>query len=241
MPFAVPPAITTRKPLSCERVKVNWEHPLNRSLQHWWLLNENVGTTLYDLAKGAQVNGSLVNGPKWNGEYVRTLNSDSSYLLFPVSRSETSTTGTSYTISLLIRPSIYPTGQGVFQWASGVNSGSPLLLFQHDDYSRIRFYWGEGWQIGDQVIDESKWTVVHFTMLGPTGRGTYYKDGVQIAQATAAMTTVSATAMYIGSGYSSYDSIDAAWLRLYDRELSPVEVLDDYLHPYGTPDNPRLI
>jgi hypothetical protein len=238
VPFAVPPAITTRKPISCERVKVNWEHPLNRGLIALWLLNESSGTITRDTANpgrnifddftGAYLNSrGLVNANnQWatcNSPTISAIGTGPFCLIIELTLS-----------SLANATGLLSFGSYAPAWA--VNSTGALYVYIGSPNTP-----STGAMVAGQrtIVVFNRWDSISAVGLE------YYINGVE-AGATALGGSIGApAAINIGADRDSNAGVEAQGvfhhIELFNRRLFAEEIKQISAMPYGTPDNPRLI
>lgn len=256
MPFAVPPVITIRKPLSCERVKVNWEHPLNRGLLNWWMLNEGIGLYARSLCPSGSV-GVLTGGPVWTQtSYGQALYFDGSndYISIPGGGGLNNLqTGS---ISAWVQwQGLQDPGWGGSQFGavtsrqkSGTFSEHIIGLGTNDPVS-AKVVWApytSGYiLIGNTAVGDGRWR--HIAVTYASGDHRLYVDGASDASPASNTGTISNDATIPfgigawyedGSGYFKGLILDVS---VYNRILDAHEIMNLFKTPYGTPDNPRLI
>ena len=241
MPLAVLPAITTRKPLSCERVKVNWEHPLNTRMILWFVLNEGSGQTVHTICGSRNATG-FTGGISWlNGRRGGSLDFD----------------GTGY-IDLPDSDTCIVNALTLSVWGKrNTITGAAGVLFATSNFQSTWVYEngniavgdaGSGWGKIDSIWTDK--TAYHHLVcvvpaVGDSISVLLYFDGVY--QGTVPSVRWTGVIQYPTIGI--WRSHTAAWMwngqiseiSLWGRVLSSVEVYELYSHPYGTPDNPRLI
>ena len=240
MPFAVPPVDTTRKPLSCERVKVNWEHPLNQGLVAWWLFNEqNTKSPALSITDGRP---ALLNGPTWSGRDGSSLYFDGNdYLLCDQNPNDFDFTSGGYTIVARVAEAVYSGDQTIFSRITAANG-----------YAGLEYISKSGVQPG--IYNGSNWFYdPAFTMVDArfytwisAANGTtieWWANGKYDGSTNASLPSNSNLNLYIGArgGTVNFWTGWISFLALYNRCLSVGEIQQWFSCPYGTPTNPRLI
>ena len=247
MPLAILPAITWRKPLSCERVKVNWEHPLNRELKAYWLLNEGQGNAI-ELVSGTQ---SLVSGAtrvNTNMGQALSLDGNSDY----VNASQRSVTlAKSGTLFMMARFRAGTAYAGLIMSRSAATDG---FIFNNNGASlELGLVWDAAWYAYSMspkmyaVVNEWRLYVLTVTqtvamIFAVSTAGTYTSGS--LTQLTLGFPAVLDN-IYLG--VDSYDVVnrcintDINYAGIYNRVLSIPEMCSLASYPYGTPNNPRLI
>jgi hypothetical protein len=251
VPFAVPPAITTRKPLFTPGMQVNWEHPLNRGLVGWWLCNEGAGNSL-NAVHGPRLSG-LVNHT-WNVSLLgQSVSSPDDNLLYSAS-------AFTYGLDDIVGPgtvvaivSPYATDglYGIFQSTDGIQV----------DYKGFSFSIDKGGRTYTNSlefrIDANSWVAPGNDFLGASSDQRWHIVGISWDGVTAIMMAngniYSVAYAYlpsastwrrvrIGSGTGGQGwGIKTAGIGMWKRALSMQELVYVSQYPYGTPDNPRLI
>lgn len=241
MPFAVPPAITTRKPLSCERVKVNWEHPLNRGLIRWFIFNDGAGANISELVNG--YGGTAVNAPVW------TPTNKGMGLLFVAGSSQRITTslpflGLPYTITGWLNPTNITAIQNLIYLNDGsVNNEIRIELAVTTGVAQHNYKQGGGstyTAASTNAAVAGEWQHLAATNASLVDRKVYLNAGGMGVHTTSCANPTLTTCQF-GVARTTYLSGIISNITIWDRALTQSEVMYDYLYPYGTPDNPRLI
>jgi hypothetical protein len=248
VPYGVLPVDTTRKPLSCERVKANREHPLNKGLVAEWLFNEYAGGAArsIDNRYAAVLGGTAtLRYSEANMGPVLNLASTDGYA--------------EETVSLVKE---YPFTMGV--WCRLADTGTIQVLFQvgRSDASNVYYRIATN-ALGrptltarntsskvltaNKVIDtDGAWHQVVGVFIHETDR-VLYVDGVVDGGADLASVTYNTLVDRYsigrngGSAPDSYVTGSIGSAMFYARALLAHEVAQLYSYPYGTPNNPRLI
>ena len=243
MPFAVPPAITTRKPIFTPGMKVNWEHPLNRELAAWWLMNEGSGDgTIRDLVSG--IVASPAGGyPTWQGSPRGIcLNfAAAPYLTIPI-LDKLNIVGPITIVAWIYRSS---TANGYIFYGNDTSNpykGYTMGIGIGGTANCITYWNGVGWKSSTTTISTLAWH-----NIGVSGKGTtvqFALDGLDAGTQTLAEPTTWSGIRAIGGrsndGNTPFNGLIAD-VRLYRVGFSVTNFQTEYIYPYGTPDNPRLI
>ena len=259
MPFAVPPSITTRKPLSCERVKVNWEHPLNKGLVAWWLANEENANSIKDLCFGPSHLATCSVGA-WGvgtplGMMVQLTDVTSKYFDAGLAADFHITGGLTLAADFTADDLAETANAGIVaRFVTTGNQRCYSLLLAHA-VSPLVINFG----VSSLGTSASAVYVLGTTTIGsntfyrtvgvyvPSTSLTLYLDGKQEAvNITSIPANIydSATAhLWIGAQASATGRLNGKIgnIQIWNRALTPQEVALYYKNPYGTPDNPRLI
>jgi len=249
VPFAVPPAITTRKPLSCERMKVNWEHPLNRRLMSCFLFREFAGPLAHDLC--AKIGSDLITPGLWKPDGYSVSNNASVAYTLGITPTITLATGGPFSVHLIgsFLGSSYSyrfayhlsQGTSMYGMSCGWDDGNKAWFFVRDNSGSDH----QGYEVSTSNVFDN---IRHSVVVSDDGAGklTLYIDGKQDAtNFTYSAATVTADRMSVGGGYrGAQENKCPGTYELYEcwqRCLSWSEAIELCRNPYGTPDNPRLI
>ena len=253
MPFAVPPAITTRKPIFTPGRKVNWEHPLNRGLAAWWLTNEVSGLTVYDvverfpLAYQGTPPGDGNPFSTYQGRRALRLDKDNSnyanwgvdpVLSFPLTLCGWfNVDNITETHSVLSIGSPSTTNRYIVIAAAGLTTGDPCRAIASTSTAA-------GASVSASAYTANAWHFLVGVFNSTTSRFCYL-NGVPGSEETTNIGSFPAcTDMRIGlicTTGTSYVTGAVDNLSIYRRALSQEDILSLYSYPYGTPNNPRLI
>jgi hypothetical protein len=219
-------------------VKVNWEHPLNRGLVAWWLLNEGSGLIAYDVVGRYPLtfNGTT---PSWqhDGAY---MNGTDNYL----SASVVAPATPEFTLSFKFIRKGGTSSKGLLNWNTAYNSGYLRLLeidYMWDDVFGISPDGLDFWYLGTACVQNTYYTVT-VTLNGGTWR--FYINGKYITQYDGANppdNLARGTVLSFGAAFYGFSNVNFCYMYWLSRTLTDLDVLEIYNNPYGTPDNPRLI
>ena len=239
MPLAVLPAITWRKPLSCERVKINWEHPLNRGLVFWVLLNENTGKPI-DLVSQQR---PATMTPTWIGTQLGTAVDFTPNQRIDFWKLNFGTAYSAWGMSVQDSAADYGiicAGEEWAAWPFYLSHDTNKGYFSVHDGAHNYSANGPGLSGGvGKVInvvgarkDDSTLSV--------------WVNGQKGTDSTSALVAPAAGGHTVRLGCSAYDIgryLDGRIFTaaIWNRALSDAEAMELYKNPYGTPDNPRLI
>lgn len=233
-----------RKPLSCERVRVNWEHPLNRGLVGWWLLNENNGNYVTNICDNSRVSVDLAPNGRWTA-----YNCD-----YGINWTQ-ATLHNGATVSIPL-----------------VSDYTMLACAVTNDLSRASMICGgtiDGYVQKFGIVSQTFWARPYFNGVSfPAACGVPQVNVVQtfgIVRHATGIADAFANGKYSASHWPGgegnainitklFSSTDnqcwlaettpgAAifWLMIWARAFSGAELISVYNNPYGTPRNPRLI
>lgn len=229
-----PPALTLRKPLSFERATVNWEHPVNRGMVAWWLLNEWTGNVAYDVTG----NG---NNAVWTGTRNNLLyNPDGIYTSGGCYGTLTGTMSNS-DITVACKCTSSTSHGSVF----GGTGATPYktFLFDVNETGSLYVYIGDGSSYNSVYVSSAGITTTPtFAAVTRSASATplIYINGIKQSTTGTATRTSTFTMELLPQGYQAFDQ-KLYYLQIWNRALSDAEILYIYSNPWGTPDNPRLL
>jgi len=263
VPYGVLPVDTTRKPLSCERVTVNWEHPLNRQLVMWYLVNEASGSVVHDIARVGPA--SLVASPAWGvgerGNHI-VLDGSTQYLNVPASTyRNVDTWYFSFSAQAYLTDLTDGSIDVIFNFSpDGIGSGGIRLQLIHSGTSTQRMRLSHVTSSQYYLVESvngvvllntwQQWTVTYDRRTNNAATNLHiYCNGLEVAYATqlnysGVPVVTNNFPLFIGmrNAVNQYWTGNLTDIQLWSgRILTPTLVLGLYEHPYGTPDNPRLI
>lgn len=242
------PAVTWRKPLSCERVRVNWEHPLNKDLVFACLPHYPIAL---DLVSGIAALPSAA-----------TTSADFSQDGDAIKSNET--TGGTWTFNSFIGPDaingpyswmsigkIYGDGRGVTLFRDGepgngygfAGALDDIAVYTNSMLSKV----DNSASVGPGNTFLGTGMELRWHRIGVTADGTNHtfftlgKVSAPVAKA-GYPTANSARRMTLCGTYAGpATGCGLGLLYVWSRCLSVNEMREVITHPYGTPSNPRLI
>jgi hypothetical protein len=215
----------------------NRNHPLMRGLVGWWLLNEGGGLKAYDLS-GKGNHGTLTGGPTWaggrNGAALSLDGSDDYVDTADYSFSASQP----FTFAGWINPSNVSGNKVILSkpslWEYSFRLTNNNLEFIYWDTSGI----GIIFVSAAAVVSAGVWQHIAVTFDG--SRADLYVNNVLVASDTSISGTLQNRSNnmrighgYYGSGSSYYFQGKIDDFRIYDRALSPAELLELTQNPYA--------
>lgn len=233
-------ARTLKKPLSTQRVRINWAHPLNQGLVAWWLLNESSGSTAHDIAR--KHDGVLSDGALWSTDSVSFATAESRINAGADPAFNFTTEDFSVYFEIAEGAEI---SQGVIV-CRGAYGADGWYIQLGLDPTQLTFS-GYVPEVGTKAtttnvgfLDAASWNRVLVTKQGTTVR--MFRNGVEASySATWSFTSIASSARNLYLGRYDADGYDfrgrmkscAIW-----KSVIPPEVT---IHPFGTPSSPRFI
>ena len=234
------------KPRFEHHARINPYHPLNQSMVSWWLMNGGAGPTIYDVC-GSTI-GTLSSSVTWAyGRLGATLNFSG---------------GTNPNVS--ISPKIKFSSLDSFFLFGWVNSNdavstqviiggrkdSPLkyLLLEVDaGVAKAEIYYGSGGAIevsGSKNVVDGNPHFIGLTRDTAQGKFFLYVDGLfDGSKADTNLSDLDCDQSTVIGNYQNARAFSGLIFSssVYRRALTAAEVLESYIHPFGTPANPRLL
>ncbi len=126
--------------------------------------------------------------------------SSADYTTIPQSGTSLSAT----TVEFWLNPDATPGSQaGYFQWANGLNSGTPFVLVAQDTGGNLKIYVDGNYRY-TAALPNNAWTSVAITLSG-SSQWNAYVNGAQVLNYAGGVTFQSnAASLYFGDGYSTY-------------------------------------
>jgi len=223
--------------------RADFQHPLMRGCVGWWPLNDGAGTTTKDISGNSE---TLTNGGSsvWatrevgvvavvNGNTGKYYSTDSSFsTMIGGSTPATDPWSISLWASLYLTAP-YEYEAGFLSIGSSSADGTPFLIAQRSG-TFVRVHWGGSYTNTTSVSNQA-WTNIVITFDGTTMN--YYTNGSIAGSRTSPGTNVSLSdKLWIGTGYNNVgtrtdDHIQN--VRVYNRALSPTEILELYTNPWS--------
>ncbi len=204
---------------------------LSNGLINYWKMDESSWTndcstaTVADSSgNGAAASCPNTTGPTGGaaGKFGKAGSFDGSddYLVRATTGSMTST------VSFWFNPTSTAGTKGIFQWASSLTAGAPLMLIQLDA-GTLKFYVDADYRETSQTVTTGRWyhTVITLDKSNPTSYiWKFYLDGNLLSTYTGSDNNGGTSNVYFGNGFNGYYNglIDEA--RIYNRALSGAEV-----------------
>ena len=220
---------------------VNWNHPLNRGLIAWWVMNEGSGNLLHDLVRNLTltVNGTYAweyttVGPalRFNGSDVYAMASDDSLV----------SGGADRTFRLWVNMAASDGAEHIMLRHGQITFNSIIAL----ELYQSKFFLS---QYGDSFFSNgfypyNAWTDVVVTINSGLWQ-LYFNGAADAYKSMTTSTVLSPTSdLYIGCG----EVIRGAWfngwikgIEIWNRALTAREVAELNRCSFGTIDRPRLI
>ena len=253
MPYIIPPAITTRKPLSCERMKVNWEHPLNKNLVAGWLINEGSGGIVRSVVPNRNAEDTMGTGQAWvadiGGPGV-SFSGDATYVQMAANIGVLvpSTVVSSFRLTNMAASNQIVATDGRTNRYAGVG-------FNVSNAGKLGSTWGDDVGSGSTnrqtILGNGASVTVNKPCIAICVWDAYnaarlYADGMSVPGTLSGTGTTPAPGTYAGTiGYRKLTPVICIgviyWIMIYSRALSIGECFQVMSNPFGTPDNPRLI
>ena len=227
MPWGSGSRRTLRKPLSCERVKVNWEHPHNKGLLYWSLLNSAQVTDLVTGAVSASTPGA------WTVNGDGSLIGSSSAVSLALNRSMVfAATDTWYVYLDYKSPS---TSANIY--AIVTNNGTSSVGFREESYIWVRVAGNYPTDFGPSTFVTRKRYLIKYSNGALT---LWMSDGTYD---TSSITAGAITFSRIGSVDTWYFGGTLYEMAIWNGQLNidGSEGFKIVNNPYGTPSSPRLI
>ena len=231
------------KPRYEQGARVNPNHPGNRNLLAWWLLNEGGGPNIYPLLGGAGYQGTNSGGIRASGPGGAALKFTGSpnYAYFPVFQPNVPMT------VIISFTTMVPSGNHDYFLGYKQNSG----WYIDSNYSYTTFRVCVCGQYGEAPLNDITIPTGPFQIAITVNSSTasIYLNGV-IKQAGLNYYPVAGQIVYTGGDYlslgrggsgSTYGASTITDLRIISAELTAAQIMNLYAYPYGTPANPRLI
>ena len=252
MPFAVPPAITTRKPIFTPGRKVNWEHPLNRELAAWWLTNEVSGLTVYDVVERFPL--AYQGTPPGDGNPFSTYQGRRA-LRLDRDNSNYANWGVDPVLNFPLTLCGWFNADNITETHTVLSVGSPASSIKYFTIEAAGLTTGDPCRAINLTATGSGaavsiayvanvWNFLVGVFLSATSRICYLNGVPGATDVTDTGSFPSCTDMRIGCrcmSTASYLTGAVDNLSIYRRALSQEDILSLYSYPYGTPNNPRLI
>lgn len=217
----------------------NMSHHLNIGKILWWMITPNtygmgkvfdlMNNNHGNLIQGAGNTGIQFASPTQQRAYGRLVSDGNGY----VSTNKGGTLPNKFTISFWFNVNFNAQFRGLFDWAIDKDDSNTQIVFHSRSTTAL------GWVLfntaSNTFTNTAGW---HHTAIVYNGTvHTTYYDGIQQSTMSATFTTeTNGTTILFGSGYNtpivgSYDN-----LQIWNRPLSPAEVVKDYgLYKAGFP------
>ena len=179
-------------------------------------------TTWSDLSRSGN-NGTLVNGPTFNSGNGGSIVFDG---VDDFVRSNLTKTqiGSNLTLSIWVKFNGSQTTRGILQIANSLNDTQPFILLQRQS-DTIRWYIN-----GDYRITNNINNLTYFN-LTITYNGTVwvaYLNSILNGSYTGPLGTSSGNFTWFGNGFNGYSTCNISQTLIYNRALTPQEVLQNY-------------
>ncbi len=229
--------------------QVNWGHPLSRGLVGCWLMNEGAGDRVYDLSLNGN-DGEVQFDAHWESGSVGAIldfDGNSDYIAVP--HNDLLKGGASgmenFSIGFILRYASQAVStlldcrlanlQGLLIFSGTAVGTSHTVQFDLNDGVSHDYRNSYGPSLNDNLF--------HFLLFvfdRPRNLFTYYLDGIQVATQDISLTSgsINATSEYRIMGHQDIP-VNAtgkgqvlSWWH-YNRTLTPQEISELYLNPYG--------
>lgn len=236
------PEITGRKPSFNDMgaMRLNPEHPLNRGLVAWWLMNEGGGKIVFDATR--RLNTGFSSVPAWSSKGL-IFDGVDDYLTVATP----AILAAANPVSVVCKARLLETGlKGMFNITQSTDQ--VLVCYWDTDFARVKscHLADASYTQISNTITHSDWN--HFVITHPGGNVVpgHYINGIAANNASGAQLTAWSTSkieIAAGLSYNSAYNANAEYeyVLIYSRVLSSSEVTQLYINPFGTPDNPRLL
>jgi hypothetical protein len=182
------------------------------------------GTTWSDLS-GNGNNGTLTNGPT----YVYSGASSSiqfdgvdDYVKSNISKSSFPNL---ITLSICFKLLSFSDIKGLLQFANGLNDTIPWILIRTNGSNTMSWYLNGGYQINQTILTNTVY-FLDLTYDGTTWKA--YKNGILDGSWTGPFGSLNGDYFWIGNGYNGYTNIEVYNTKLYNRNLTSQEILQNY-------------
>lgn len=133
---------------------------------------------------------------------------------------------TAFTISLWVKRSDFGSTTGLFQWATGLSSGTPAVYLM-DTSTTLEWYIDGNYRITGISLTDDVWTHLALTWDGSNWEA--YVNGSSVGTYTGGNTyQANADTLYLGNGYHGYWIGNFDDVRVYDAELSSGNITTIY-------------
>ena len=209
--------------------QIDHEHPLSRGLVMALLMNEGSGNRIYDLS-GNGNDGVLTNGPLWkpgrNGAAIAFDGISNSVL--------TSFNAFSGVLTFSIWFNALSIADGAILGSS--NKLAFLLRLQAGGDIRLYPRWGWGGANVTHVISANRWYCLTIIFDEDSNTVSSYLDGALTISDISTVDYASGSCSLTIGGYPTIPKYFFGLIsdtRIWNRALSPDEVQDLYINPYG--------
>lgn len=234
-----------RKPLSCERVRVNKDHELNRGLVNWWLLHEGGGNVAHDVVRNQD--GPIISNLTWGATDKGSALSNITASGYIDITNSTWGSSNGFVLSVWFRLSTL-SQNGIL-----INSGSTAIAFGLYSTGDKILCGNSSVQVGltpiSAYLTTLRWHHVLYAPWSASVVPIVFLDGKRMTLANVSDYYVAATGLTVAGRSSGTASLQGKVLsieahRWYGSStVGPTDafVAALYRNPYGTPRNPRLI
>lgn len=212
--------------------QVDWGHPRSQGLVGCWLFNEGGGDRVKNLSMLTATDGTINAGPTWTtGPFGGSaLNIGATSGPITISGSIPFASGQPYTMAGLVNLATAGSSYFLSMGGASTNQGPH---FGNEFGAAWRFaIWGDG-VIDVGIAITNAWRYLVGTYDGTNGR--LYVDGVLVGGPTAFTFTGTDGSVRLGglnNGAGGWNGkIDH--LQIYNRALTPAEILDAYVSPFA--------
>ena len=222
----------TKPPLGTQ---LDWSNPLNQGLAAFWLFNEGTGDKVYDIS-GNNNTGTLTNmafpsttTSGWNpgrlGPAIAFDGSDDNIDIYPVVFPSSQTI---FTVQAWIKTTNTAFLANVVGGTTNTASGFISVLNGY-----VQWYDGVAWRLSTTLISDGIWH--HLVFVFNAGTFSIYVDGKQEYSGAAGTYTYGSAFSKIGNhvSLSRYLNGSIDEVRIWGRALSPSEIQEIYINPYG--------
>lgn len=231
------------KPVFGSGYRLNPDHPLNQGLTDWLSINERSGYVVYGIRRS--ITGTLASVTNAWGQYGVYFGGSGDgcqgVLLSGYSNPS------QITIIIKLRTYIVEAAYGFYISNDAATGDSGISIGQSPD-KKVYVAIGNGYVAANAALaNNTSYVLALSTTYAVGATPQLYINGTLQSGATATATVLNTSGnMYLGRranaaspSYCTQVSISSC--TIYSRKLSRNEIFTDYVNPYGTPSNPRLL
>ena len=181
------------------------------------------GTTWNDLV--GSNNGTLTNGPTFNSNGASSnivFDGTDDYVISNISKSSFPNL---ITLSICFKLLSFIDVKGLLQFANVLSDGTPWILIRTNGSNTMSWYLNGGYQINQTILTNTVY-FLDLTYDGTTWRA--YKNGVLDGNWTGPFGSYNGNYFWVGNGYNGYINMQVYNTKLYNRNLSSQEILQNY-------------